>query len=430
MRAAALLLGIIACGGPSARPQIEWEPPRSLATGGGERGPWQQNNSRFDHVDDPSVVLAPDGAALIAWVDHRTKDVLFQIVERDGAQRRTRPTNVSRTPAVFSWLPRLALDGDVIHVLWQEIVFSGGSHGGDIFYARSRDGGVTFEDARNLSASLAGDGKGRIDAKTWNNGSLDLAVDSRGVHAAWTEYEGRLWLARSIDGGDTFAAPALIAGDATHPARAPALALSAIGVHLAWTTGEDASADVRVVTSRDGVTFSDPVVVAPTRTYSDAPKLAVDERGTLHLAFAESAAGPHDRFDVHYTRSRDGGQTFEPSRTLSRPHPGGAESAAFPSLAISGATLHVAWELYPDHREAPRGLAHAISRDGGDTFSPPSLVPGSSDPLGGGNGSFQGRLMRKLAVRGDQVAMVNSSLALGQSSRVWLVRGRLAAHPR
>lgn len=426
MRAAVLLLGIIACGGSSRRGPVEWEAPRSLATGGGERGPWQQNNSRFDHVDDPSVVLGPDGAALIAWVDHRTKDVMFQIVEGDGAQRRTSPTNVSRTPAVFSWLPRLALDGDVIHVLWQEIVFSGGSHGGDIFYARSRDGGVTFEEPRNLSASLAGDGKGRIDAKTWNNGSLDLAVDSRGVYAAWTEYEGRLWLARSIDGGETFVAPAMIAGDATRPARAPALALSSAAVHLAWTHGEDATADIRVATSRDGVTFSEPVVVAPTPTYSDAPKLAVDAHGTLHLVFAEGAGGPHDRFDVRYTRSRDSGRTFDPPRTLSRPHPAGAESAAFPSLAIAGATLHVAWELYPDHREAPRGLAHAISRDGGDTFSSPSLVPGSADPMGGGNGSFQGRLMRKLAVRDDQIAVVNSSLALGQGSRVWLVRGRLA----
>jgi hypothetical protein len=168
------------------------------------------------------------------------------------------------------------------------------------------------------------------------------------------------------------------------------------------------------------------VIVAPSATYSDAPKLAVDAGGTLHLAYAESRGGPFDRFDVRYTRSRDGARTFDAPRTLSRPSPADAESAAYPSLAVEGTALHVVWELYPDHTEAPRGLAYAVSRDGGATFSAPALVPGSIDPMGGGNGSFQGRLMRKLAVRDDQIAVVNSSLALGRGSRVWLVRGNLA----
>ena len=424
MRAAILLVVAVACGSSSPRKPVTWEAPQDLARGGGERGPWQQNDSRFDHVDDPSVVLAPGGTALVAWVDHRTKDVLFQRVEPGGARSPAQPVNVSRTPDVFSWLPRVVLDDDVIHIAWQEIVFSGGSHGGDIFYARSNDGGATFEEPRNLSASIAGDGKGRIDAKTWNNGSLDLAAGDRGVYVAWTEYEGTLWLARSSDGGDTFAAPRAIAGAPARPARAPSIALSSAGVHLAWATGEDATGDIRVATSRDGGTF-EPVVVAPSPTYSDAPKLGVDAAGTLHLTYAESRGGPFDRFDVRYTRSRDGARSFDPPRTLSRPLPADAESAAFPSLAIEGTALHVVWELYPDHREPPRGLAYALSRDGGETFSPPALVPGTIDPMGGGNGSFQGRLMRKLAVRGDQIAVVNSSLALGRGSRVWLVRGRL-----
>jgi hypothetical protein len=31
--------------------------------------------------------------------------------------------------------------------------------------------------------------------------------------------------------------------------------------------------------------------------------------------------------------------------------------------------------------------------------------------------------MRKLAARGDELVVVNSSLALGRGSRVWLLRG-------
>lgn len=44
--------------------------------------------------------------------------------------------------------------GEEIAVLWQEFVFSGGSHGGEAFFSRSTDGGRTFSGPnRFLNAS-------------------------------------------------------------------------------------------------------------------------------------------------------------------------------------------------------------------------------------------------------------------------------------
>jgi hypothetical protein len=423
-------VALLACSsGATVSSPIRWQAPREIASGGGERGPWRQNDSRFDHVDDPSVAFEPAGGVVVAWVDHRPKDVFVQIFERDGAQRFAQPVNVSRTPAVFSWLPRLVVSsvhpGDVF-VLWQEIIFSGGSHGGDILFARSLDGGASFEAPRNLSASIGGDGKGRLSKDSWLNGSLDLAIAPDGtLYAAWTEYDGQLWFTRSSDRGASFASPLQIVADAARPARGPSIASTASAVHVAWTTGEDPSADIQIATSLDGgATFSAPRVAAQTDGYSDAPKLVADRHGTLHLAHAESTGGPLGHYHVRYMRSRDG-RAFEPARTLSR----ASQGAAFPSLALDGrGAVHLVWEVYPDHREPPRGLAIATSLDGGDSFSPPALVPGSVDPSGGGNGSFQGRLMRKLAERDDTIAVVNSSLALGRSSRVWLLLGQVS-HP-
>jgi hypothetical protein len=57
---------------------------------------------------------------------------------------------VSKNPASFSWLPKIVMtsgDPQAIYVLWQEIIFSGGSHGGDILFARSTDDGRTFSAA-------------------------------------------------------------------------------------------------------------------------------------------------------------------------------------------------------------------------------------------------------------------------------------------
>jgi hypothetical protein len=418
----ALMLVIAACArgkSTEARP-IAWSAPLEIAAGGGEKGPWQQNNSRFDYVDDPSVALEPSGAANVVWVDQRVKDIFFQTYERDGSPRLAKPVNVSRSKDVFSWLPRIArspVEPRHVYVLWQEIVFSGGTHGGEIFFARSTDDGASFEPPVNLSRSINGDGKGRIDPKRWHNGSLDLAVAPDGaLHAAWTEYDGPLWLAHSTDRGRSFSAPLLVDAGTPHPARGPALAAAGDLVYLAWTVGEDDGADVRVATSSDrGATFGTPVVVERTRGYSDAPKLAL-AGGTLHVVYADSAGGPFALANVRYTRSRDG-VMFEPPRTISAPHRG----ASFPSLALDGARVFVAWELHRDADDLPRGLGLAFSLDGGTTFATPVIVEGSSDR--GSNGSQQGRLMRKLAVRDGRIAIVNSALRHGEGSRVWLVRG-------
>lgn len=406
---------------------LSWHGSTEIAAGRGERGLWRMNESEFDYVDDPSVAIDARGGIAVAWVDQARKDVFFRRYSAGGVPL-GKAVDVSRSPAVFSWLPRVALapgEPQRVFILWQEIVFSGGSHGGEIFFAQSEDGGRTFSPPRNLSNSEGGDGKGRITASFWHNGSLDLAVGADGaVYAAWTEYEGALWFSRSNDGGGRFLPPRRVAGGGgQEPVRAPALAVAPDRtLFLAWSVGEDDAGDIRVARSADGgATFGEPVIVEPSPGYSDAPKLVVDPRGVLHLVYAESEDGPFSATHIRYTRSADGGRSFAPARDISGP------GAAFPALA-SGAEgdLVVLWELTRNPRVLPRGLGIAVSRDGGRNFTPPVPVPDSIDPAGGRNGSSQGLLMRKLAVNGGgAVAIVNSSFEPGERSRVWLMRGSL-----
>ncbi len=404
---------------PSEQSTIRWDAPTDVARGGGQRGEWRQNNSDYDYVDDTTVALAADGDALVAWVDQRRKEIFVQRRAPDGTPRRE-PLGISRSPGIYSWLPRLALVGDDVYVLWQEIVFSGGSHGGETFLATSRDGGATFDTPKNLSRSRNGDGKGRITHDVWHNGSHALAVSERGdVYAAWTEFDGPLWLARSHDRGVTFTPPQRIAEK--QPARAPALVATGDVVYLAWSVGDDAMADLRLAMSNDrGATFGTPRILAHTAGFSDAPKLAIDAADTLHVAWSETAGGPFDRSRVHYIRSTNRGITFEPARALS------TEGAGYPDLAVDSNTVVVTWELIAGPRARSRGLALTVSRDGGVTFDEPTLVAHSIDPAGGFNGSHQGRLMEKLAVRDGRIAIANSALAHGRASRAWFVRGQLS----
>lgn len=395
-----------------------WQAPLEIAAGRGDKGPWRQNDSRYDYVDDATVASVPGGGHLVAWVDQKGKDVWLRRVGADG--KPDAAVNVSRSPATFSWLPRIAVDparGGRVYLLWQEIIFSGGSHGGDILFAASIDGGKTFAAPLNLSRSQGGDGKGRLDRRTWSNGSLDLAVGADGtLFAAWTEYQGALWLARSFDGGRTFSAPRRIAGDDARPARAPSLALGpARGVYLAWSVGEDPQAAIRVVASRDnGARFAAPQSVGVGEGLLDAPQLAFAS-GRLHLVYARQRA-PGAPSEIRYASAADG--RFGAARTLS------AGGAAYPMLAADGADgLAVAWEnISADGRAQSLGFVRSV--DAGRNFSAPSVVPGSAAPPGGSNGSQQGLLGQKLALGSDgRIALVNSSLLPGVRSRIWLMRG-------
>ena len=171
-------LALIAPSAPArAEPAaVTWGARIEVASGGGHQGPWRQNVSRFDYVDDPTVAIDAAGRVAVAWTDQSRKDIFFQLYGPDGKPRLKAPVNVSRSPDVFSWLPRLLFasrDAREIYVLWQEIVFSGGTHGGEIFFARSTDGGRTFGAPINLSNTIAGAGKGRLTRRRWQIVRLD-----------------------------------------------------------------------------------------------------------------------------------------------------------------------------------------------------------------------------------------------------------------
>jgi hypothetical protein len=414
---------------------INWRAPVEVATGDALQGPWRMNRSRFHYVDDPAVDLGSDGRAGIAWVDNRRQNIFYQIYDDDGRAMLEGPVDVSRSPGIFSWLPRVVLsdDGRQVFILWQEIVFSGGSHGGEAYFARSTDGGQTFSEPLNLSASQAGDGKGRLTETYWHNGSLDLARGSDGtLYAAWTEYEGALWFRRSTDGGERFEKAVRIAGTDGSPARAPDLAVGPGGnIYLVWTVGEDPAANIHVAMSTDGGrSFSEPRVLVQTAGHSDAPKIAVDSQGAVHLVLADSPAGMLRPYHVYYMRLDERLDLSIEPRRLAGPAAGGVRSVGFPALDLaSDDALIVLWERFPDQSPRSRGLGFVVSTDRGQTFTPASIVPGTDDPALGFNGSLQGLLMQKIAADDSgAVVVANSHFKEHEASHVRLISGRLPGH--
>jgi len=412
-------------------PLPEWQEPVTVAMGEAYRGPWRMNRSDFRFVDDATVAINDAGVIAVTWADQARQDLLLQIYEPDGAARFEEPVNVSRSPEIFSWLPRVLLgpgEGADVHVLWQEIVFSGGSHGGEAYFARSSDGGRTFDNPRNLSRTEAGVGKGRLSREAWHNGSLDLVMgDAGALYIAWTEYEGGLWFTRSGDGGERFSAPLRVAGDDNEPARAPSLAVGGNEVWLAWTTGENQEANIRIARSGDGgSSFGEAQQIAPQPRHADAPGLALASDGTLHLVYGESLPEPPLRYRVLYTQRAPGAAEFSAPRPIAETHEGKFDSIGFPELVLDGEDrLYVLWEIFPHHNRRPMGLGLTGSVDGGNSFAPAMVLPHSLSGDLGYSGSQQGLLTRKLAVnQGGEVVVANSYFKRGKRSTVLLWRSR------
>ncbi len=414
------------------RGEFRWLDSLEVASGNAYRGPWRMNESDFHYVDDPDVALATDRTAVV-WVDNERQDVFLQVFD-DDQPLFDDPTNVSRSPNVFSWLPRVefADDGETVYVLWQEIAFTGGSHGGEILFARSTDGGNTFDSPINLSNTTAGAGKGRTSPERWHNGSLDLAIGADGdIYTAWTEYEGPLRVSRSTDGGQSFDEPIHVAGDESDPTRAPSLATGPDEtVYLAMTFGERRDADIYIARSTDGgQSFDEPRRAVDTSAHSDSPSIAVDDDHTLHLAMADSDQAQPQRYRVYYTRSTDRAESFEDLRELSDIEGQSSYGANFPSLELDAdANPWVLWEHFPDYRHRPVGLKLTRSTDGGDSFESPFTVPGSTDSALGISGGLQGLLMDKFAIGDDgRLAIAHSHFQEGQHSLIQLFLGEI--HP-
>lgn len=117
---------------------VGWTDRLEVAAGDAYQGPWRMNESEFRYVDDPSVAINEEGVVGTAWADQAAQEIFFQAYGTDGAARLTAPVNVSRHPGIFSWLPRLVMTSGKVFILWQEIAFSGGSHGGEIFFSAPR----------------------------------------------------------------------------------------------------------------------------------------------------------------------------------------------------------------------------------------------------------------------------------------------------
>ena len=156
--------------------------------------------------------------------------------------------------------------------------------------------------------------------------------------------------------------------------------------------------DIAVARSTDGGrTFAPPVRVsedgwAIDGCPDDGPSIAVDAGGVLHVAWPTLVPGSDRGKGIFYSDSSDGGRTFAPRVRLDD----GGGAAAHPQLAVGGDRVVVVWDQQgpKSRRIRSRTISRASQATGWTPVpGPPAVAERGAPrdlPRGGGHGDLDG----------------------------------------
>jgi hypothetical protein len=277
---------------------------------------------------------------------------------------------------------------DTLHTVWFEpstdcpaAGMSGPDAGGCLLVASSSDGGRSWEGPTRISPptvkgpnspQLSVDGSGRVHV-AWNDG--DVSSES---------YAPEVWYARSPDGGSTWeAAQPLSADDGAMSAFPRFIFKDAMGdvLSIGWRDQRNGTdTDVYVANTADGgETWTEVLALGGPGDQWD-PQTLVDPDGIIHLGIMEYPALGTEAPPVYIrtTRSLDGGRTWEPLSTTVE------QRSRFAHLMYDteGGVL---WLMYKDERDMVdftdrrSDLAARCSMDGGASWGELELATDEGD---------------------------------------------------
>lgn len=267
--------------------------------------------------------------------------------------------------------PVIAIDdAGVIYYFW--LSFNSGSFVGDIFLTKSTDWGQTWQPSINCTPGSPS----TLDDKPW------ARIDGNDIFLTWYEYggSGGLNFKRSTDYGASWSAGVTVGygGNGTMAIRG-----TGSDVFVGW-----GFQDIRLNKSTDmGQTWQGqqtiiPVTWDPPYTpyrLNNVPCFdASNDHSQLYVVFACSRFGAN-QLDVLFSRSTNGGSTWTTPIKVNDTPPGNTSLQFYPFMAVDDQdNIHVVWH---DSREGGTTVLaqyYAYSTDHGQTWSPNERISDAS----------------------------------------------------
>jgi hypothetical protein len=325
----------------------------------------------------PSVAVDSNGKIHVVWADWRNdadgrfvsgggidgfnnKDVYYANSTDEGLTWSTgkRINDDLGSTGQGPGFRSIAVDGNNnIHIIWidRRLTLSG-----DIYYANSTDGGITFSKNKKVNdVSIA---------------SSDPAIntdESNVVYVAWVDdrndtTKSDIFFSKSTDGGISFSLNKKINDDdlpLTYQGN-PTIAAHGGFVAIAWSDHRNQNCIYFANSTDSGDTFS-----TNTRIDNDilgksksTPSLTMNNGGDIFIAWRDKR---NDNEDIYFANSTNGGSIFSSNQRINDDT--GTSYQRFPSIAVRNNTVYVVWQ---DDRNGNWDIYFSRSN-----FPPPSAIP-------------------------------------------------------
>jgi len=189
-----------------------------------------------------------------------------------------------------------------------------------------------------------------------------LASNENTVHAVWFDkrdgnYE--IYYKRSSDGGTNWEADIRLTND-TAVSQNPSIALTGQVLHVVWSDYRDGNYEIYYKRSTDGGSNWGADTRLTNAPASSGYPCIVSSGQVLHVVWRDVRDGNNE---IYYKCSTNGGLNWETDTRLTND----SASSVYPTLAVSGSVVHVAWH---DDRDGNTEIYYKRSTDGGVNWEP------------------------------------------------------------
>jgi len=293
---------------------------------------WEADNRlTYDIASSYNPSIAVSGTDIhVVWNDTRDRNPeIYYKQSIDGGSSWGSDTRLTDDTA-SSYQPAISVSGACVQVVWTDLRDI--NH--EIYYKRSLDGGMSWEDEIRLNYD---------DNHSYNP---SIATSGTDTHIVWNDFRDGptgIYYNHSDDMGVSWYSD-LPLTNGTASSHLASIAVSGTNLHVAWMDYRDGDAS-EIYYKRSlngGVSWEEAERLTKDGwSHSMRPNLDVSSQG-VHLVWEDTRQG---NYSIYYRRSDDGGFSWESDTLLSYNL---GMSSRRSSISTADSVVHVVWCDYRD----------------------------------------------------------------------------------